>query len=141
MRTKSGRLCLSLCISHWVFLVTLRLIKWIIWIQCSENELFVTVLRYLQELALETLLSNCIFKCLYRVIRGLAKIFQRRGHRGYSPDCHVDLHAVHVLLNVTKTNFKKVGFSTMAFTAKNIVGCLLKRRPTKGGHRHPRTRP
>ena len=41
-----------------------------------------------------------------------------------------------------KTNFKKVGFSTMAFTAKilswrfrhlNIVGCLLKRRPTKGG--------
>ena len=41
-----------------------------------------------------------------------------------------------------KPNFKKVGFSTMAFTAKilswrfrrlNIVGCLLKRRPTKGG--------
>ena len=41
-----------------------------------------------------------------------------------------------------KTNFKKVGFSTMAFTAKilswrfrhlNIVGCLLKRRPTKEG--------
>ena len=36
----------------------------------------------------------------------------------------------------------------MAFTAKilswrfrhlNIVGCLLKRRPTMGGHRHPRT--
>ena len=50
----------------------------------------------------------------------------------------------------TKTNFKKVGFSTMAFTDKilswrfrhlNIVGCLLKRRPTKGrgGHGHPRT--
>ena len=47
-----------------------------------------------------------------------------------------------------KTNFKKVGFSTMAFTAKilswrfrhlNIVGCLLKKRPTKGGHGHPRT--
>ena len=42
-----------------------------------------------------------------------------------------------------KTNFKKVDFSTVAFTAKilswrfchlNIVGCLLKRRPpTKGG--------
>ena len=41
-----------------------------------------------------------------------------------------------------KTNFKEVGFSTMAFTAKilswpfrhlNIVACLLKRRPTKGG--------
>ena len=36
----------------------------------------------------------------------------------------------------------------MAFTAKilswrfrhlNIVGCLLKRRPAKGGHGHPRT--
>ena len=51
-----------------------------------------------------------------------------------------------------KTNFEKVGFSTMAFTAKilswrfrhlNIVGCLLKRRPTKGGgvHGHPRTPP
>ena len=50
-----------------------------------------------------------------------------------------------------KTNFKKVGFSTMAsFMAKilswrfrqlNIVGCLLKRRPTKGGHGHPKTPP
>ena len=38
----------------------------------------------------------------------------------------------------------------MAFTVKilswrfrhlNIVGCLLKRRPTKGGHGHPRTPP
>ena len=52
-----------------------------------------------------------------------------------------------------KPNIKKVGFSTMAFTAKilswrfrqlNIVGCLLKRRLTKGGggapgHGHPRT--
>ena len=45
-----------------------------------------------------------------------------------------------------KTNFKKVGFSTTAFTAKilswsfrhlDIVGCLLKRRPTKGGSRAP----
>ena len=45
-----------------------------------------------------------------------------------------------------KTNFTKVGFSTMAFTAKmlswrfrhlNVVGCLLKRRPTKGGHGTP----
>ena len=25
--------------------------------------------------------------------RGVARIFQRGGHRGYSPDCHVDLHA------------------------------------------------
>ena len=49
-----------------------------------------------------------------------------------------------------KTNFKKVGFSTMAFTAKilswrfrhlNIVGCLLKRRPTKEGSRAPQDPP
>jgi len=49
-----------------------------------------------------------------------------------------------------KPNFKKVGFSTMAFTAKilswrfrhlNIVGCLLKRRPTKGGSRAPQDSP
>ena len=25
--------------------------------------------------------------------RGVARIFQRGGHRGYSPDSHVDLHA------------------------------------------------
>ena len=45
---------------------------------------------------------------------------------------------------------KKVGFSTMGFTAKilswrfrhlNLVGCLLKRRPTKGESRAPRTPP
>ena len=52
-----------------------------------------------------------------------------------------------------KQILKKVGFSTMAFTANilswrflhlNIVGCLLKRRPTKGVggvHWHPRTPP
>ena len=47
-----------------------------------------------------------------------------------------------------KTNFKKVCFSTMAFTAKilswrfrylNIVGCLLRRRPT--GSRAPQDPP
>ena len=26
-------------------------------------------------------------------VRGVARIFQKGGHRGYSPDCHVDLHA------------------------------------------------
>ena len=49
-----------------------------------------------------------------------------------------------------KTNFKKVGFSTTAFTAKilswrfrhlDIVGCFLKRRPTKGGSRAPQAPP
>ena len=27
----------------------------------------------------------------------------------------------------------------MAFSLRNIVGCLLKKRLTKGGHGHPRT--
>ena len=27
----------------------------------------------------------------------------------------------------------------MAFSPRNIVGCLLKKRLTKGGHGHPRT--
>ena len=43
-----------------------------------------------------------------------------------------------------------MGFSTMAFTARilswrfrhlNIIGCMLKRRPTKGGSRAPQDRP
>ena len=29
----------------------------------------------------------------------------------------------------------------MAFSPQNIVGCLLKKRLTKGGHGHPRTPP
>ena len=29
----------------------------------------------------------------------------------------------------------------MAFSPRNIVGCLLKKRLTKGGHGHPRTPP
>ena len=45
---------------------------------------------------------------------GIARIFQRGGHTdsyiGYSPNCHL-----------------------------NIVGCLLTKRLTKGGHGHPRT--
>ena len=49
-----------------------------------------------------------------------------------------------------KNKFKKSGLSTMAFTAKilswrfrhlNIVGCLLKRRPTKGGSWAPQDPP
>ena len=47
---------------------------------------------------------------------GVARIFQRGGHtdscRGYSSDYHL-----------------------------NIVGCLLTKRLTKGGHGHPRTPP
>ena len=91
--------------------------------------------------------------------RTVARIFQRRGHRGYSPDCHVDrcrpprraltTRAVDEI-TLQKNKFIKGGFSTRAFTANilskrfrhlNIVGCLLKRRPTKGGHGHPRTPP
>ena len=87
--------------------------------------------------------------------RTVARIFQRRGHRGYSPDCHVDrcrpprraltTRAVDEI-TLQKNKFIKVGFSTRAFTANilswrfrhlNIVGCLLKRGPTKRGSRAP----
>ena len=91
--------------------------------------------------------------------RGVARIFQRGGYRGYSlllsllyqraqsyyrgMKAHIN-YRQKLLTKILykKQNFKKVGFSTMAFTAKilswrfrhlNIVGCLLKRRPTKGG--------
>ena len=46
--------------------------------------------------------------------RGVARIFQRWGHTGSN--------------NIV-----------MAFSPRNIVGCLLKKRLTKGGHGHPRT--
>ena len=107
-------------------------------------------LRYLQELALETLLSNCIFKCLYRVIRGVARIFKG----GVTEATHQIVMSTSIpcmfYLMLKKQNFKKVGFSTMAFTAKilswrfrhlNIVGCLLQRRPTKGGSQAPQDPP
>ena len=99
---------------------------------------------------------------------GVARIFQRgvteATHR-CSPSCISGLSCIIVALRpilakdksrceilYKKTNFKKVGFWTMAFTAKiwswrfrhlDIVGCLLKRRPTGGGggHGHPRTPP
>ena len=110
--------------------------------------------------------------------RGVARIFQRGGHsrdtiRGSptmyglyrcSPSCISGLSRIIVAwrpiltkdnepltkILYKKTKFKKVGFSTMAFTAKilswrfrhlNIVGCLLKRRPTKGGSRAPQDPP
>ena len=91
--------------------------------------------------------------------RGVVRIFQRGGHRGYSlllsllyqraqsyyrgMKAHINYRQKPLTkILYKKTNLKKVGFSTMAFTAKilswrfrhlNIVGCLLKRRPTKGG--------
>ena len=73
LRTKSGRLCLSLWISHWknkalqvvFFLVTLRLIKWIIGIQCSEIERFVTDFAIFTGTGCWNI-SNCIFNCFYR---------------------------------------------------------------------------
>ena len=84
--------------------------------------------------------------------QGRSQDFSKEGSQRLltTPDCLVDLHTVHVLLNAKKTNFKKVGFSTMAFTAKilswrfrhlNIVGCLLQRRPTKGGSQAPQDPP
>ena len=124
--------------------------------------LFITVLKYWQ--------NNACFYFSTFFCRGVARIFQRGGHRGYSPDHHPGIAAyiwfIPLLslvyqwaqsyyrgmkaLNYKKTNLKKVGFSTMAFTAKilswrfrhlNIVGCLLKRRPTKGGSRAPQDPP
>ena len=107
--------------------------------------------------------------------RGVGRIFQRGGHRGYSLDHHpgiADYIWFIPLLSLVYqraqsyyrgmkaidksrwrkhfTKNKKVGFSTMAFTAMvlswrfrhlNIVGCLLKRRPTKGGSRVPQDPP
>ena len=118
---------------------------------------------------------------MIEIPRGVARIFQRGGHRGYSPDHHLGIAdffglyrcfpscisgfsriiaAWRPLLTKDKSRWrkyftkkqilKKVGFSTMAFTAKilswrfrhlNIVGCLLKRRPTKGGSRAPQNLP
>ena len=51
------------------------------------------------------------------VVRGVARFFQRGGgHTGSN--------------NIV-----------VAFSPWNIVGCFLKKRLTKGGHRHPRTPP
>ena len=72
---------------------------------------------------------------------------QNDSNRGYLPNCYVDLHAVfYFMLHFSdeqwnKINFKKVGFSTMAFQAKisslrfhhlDIVGWRLKKRTPKG---------
>ena len=59
---------------------------------------------------------------------------------------HINLRQEPLSKIFYKKTKKKVAFSTMAFTAKilswrfchpNIAGCLLKRRPTKGGSRAP----
>ena len=117
-------------------------------------------------------------RVLHQYIRGVARIFQRGGHRqGHHPGiadyiwfisllslvyqraqsyyrgmkAHINLREEPLTkILYKKINFKKVGFSTMASTAKilswrfrhlNIVGCLLKRRPTKGGSRAPQDPP
>ena len=63
--------------------------------------------------------------------QGRSQDFSKEGSQRLltTPDCLVDLHTVHVLLNAKKTNFKKVGFSTMAFTAFtafNIFNCFYR---------------
>ena len=71
LRTKSVRLCLSLWISHWknkalqgvFFLVTLRLIKWIIWIQFFFRNWLCDIYRNWR-----WSISNCIFNFFYRVM-------------------------------------------------------------------------
>ena len=104
----------------------------------------------------------------HKRFRGVVRIFQRLSHGGYSPDCHVDLHGLSCPIAVWRPRWrpiltkdksrwrkyftkqqilKKVGFSTMAFTAKllswrfrhlNIVGCCSKEGLPRGGHGHPR---
>ena len=81
----------------------------------------------------------------------LSLMYQRAQSHYRGMKAHINLRQEPLTkILYKKTNFKKVGFSTMAFTAKilswrfrhlNIVGCLLKKRPTKGGggHGHPRT--
>ena len=99
--------------------------------------------------------------CGVPIFRGVARIFQRGGggvteatfylmwREGMKAHINQRQEPLTTIL-YKKTNFKKVGFSTMAFTAKilswrfrhlNIVGCLLKRRPTKGGSRAPQDPP
>ena len=51
------------------------------------------------------------------MLRGVARIFQKGGGGG------------HTVSNII----------VMAFSPRNIVGCLLKKRLTEGGHGHPRT--
>ena len=80
----------------------------------------------------------------------LSLVYQRaQWYRGMKAHINLRQEPLTKIL-YKKTNFKKVGFSTMAFTAKilswrfrhlNIVGCLLKRRPTKGGSRAPQDSP
>ena len=50
------------------------------------------------------------------LLRGVARIF-KRGGGGHTGSNNI----------------------VMAFLPRNTVGCLLKKRLTKGGHRHPRT--
>ena len=68
-------------------------------------------------------------------IRGLPTIY---GLYRCSPSC---ISGPLTKILYKNTNFKNVGFSTMTFKAKilswrfrhlNIIGCLLKRRPTRG---------
>ena len=65
------------------------------------------------------MMSDKSFRCVSTSVsltRGVARIFQGGGHT--------------VSNNIV-----------MAFSLRNIVGCLLKNRLTKGGHWHPRTPP
>jgi len=84
-----------------------------------------------------------LYRCSPSCISGLSRMPYAQSYAARSA---VDENTLQ------KTNLKKVGFSAMAFTAKilswrfrhlNIVDCLLKRRPTRGGggHGHPRTPP
>ena len=44
----------------------------------------------------------------HKRFRGVARIFQRVGHRGYSPDCHVDLHGLSCTIAVWRPRWRPI---------------------------------
>ena len=67
----------------------------------------------------------CLLCFLFITVRGVASIFQRKGGGGGGSHC-----ANQRVLTILSR-----------FRHLNIVGCLLKKRLTKGGHGHPRRTP
>ena len=44
----------------------------------------------------------------HKRFRGVARIFQKVGHRGYSPDCHVDLHGLICTIAVWRPRWRPI---------------------------------
>ena len=138
-----------------VGLPSLSRFKHLLFLFLSLVDLFFRLLFSLLSLQLWDALPLSVLSFHFLVFVSLASrfvIFHRRSQDfskggltvskwGYSPDCHVDLHAV--LLIQTKV-LKKGPFNygqdiVMAFSPP-VVGCLVKKTLAKGGgHGHPRT--